>query len=404
MYSCEKSTRLRCCSQVFCGRLSLGIHFGHRMAMFDAPFIEIISSQDPQRFDQWIKQWGVVEVVAASGKNAPIGGKKDWISVLLYYFPTMHKWATSDVCSQQDADFVFDALFGNLIINDNNGDLAKKCDTVFTKHIFQKTSKSLWAALGEMTQKNHNGLLAHILSHPQFQPYLTASDRVSRKGMRTFFVEMILGARLTEHSAWSMFQNNMPSYHTAWVSAYVDSLMRFGFDRVVNELFDNPRFCAWADESQFVKNWVVHHHLSGLNFTTPPKFVGVDHLPVYYGKALWNTVSIQTTNDVNALIAQLCRHNVSLPLVVVECLAAAERSVKGFNAAKKHAALRNETIQNNMNAVIDRLDDDQLCKLIARRTRAWGLMDFPQHPRVLSQTLHANVKDMENTQRVRKKL
>lgn len=373
--------------------------------MFDAPFIEIISAEDIHRFDQWIKQWGVADVVAKSGKNAPIGDKKNWITVLLHYFPTMHKWAISNMCSQQDADYVFELLFNNLIINDSNGDLAKKCDTVFTKHMLHKSAKSLWSALGGMAQKNHNGLLNYIFSHPQFQDYLTASDQASREGMRTFFVEMILGARHTHQSAWSMFQKNMPVYHTAWMSAYTDALMGYRFDHVVNELFDDRTFFTWAAKSQFVKTWATQHQLSGSNFTLCPKFLDTDDLPVYYGTTLWNTVNAHPTNEVNKLLTQLCGQNVSLSLIVVECIATAQRSVKGVRVVKKHALLRTETVQNNMNTVIDRLDDEQLRELIAHRTRVWGEMDFLQHPRIVSQTLWAHVKHVGPPQvRVRKKL
>lgn len=373
------------------------------MTMFDSTFIEIINTQNVQRFDQWIKQWGVADVVARSGKSAQIGEKKHWMSVLLHYFPTMHKWATSEVCSQQDADCVFDALFGNLIINDNNGDLAKKCDRVFAKHMLHKSPKLLWAALGEIAQKNHNGLLAHIFSHPQFQHYLTTSDRASRWGMQKFFVEMILGARHTQHSAWSMFQKNMPAYHTAWMGAYMDSLMRYGFDDVVNTLFNDSAFRAWAEESQIVKIWATHHHLSGPNFAAHPKFVSEDNLLAYYGQILWNTVKAHPTKDVNTLVTQLCGQHVSLPLIVVECIAAAGQAVKGASVIKKSTELRSETLQSNMNAIIDRLDDKQLGKLIAHRTKVWSLMDFPQHPRILSQTLQHHVEHFGASQ-ARKKL
>lgn len=360
------------------------------MSMFDENFVRTIERGHVGEFDSWIRQWGVEHVVERSSKNEHIANKHHWIAILMHYFPTMRAWALSGLCAQSEAEYVFDRLFNNLIINDNDGLLSKRCNTVFSQHMFEMTHLKIWQTMDLIVSQHQNGLLTHILQHPDFQKYLTSRQNDAQKGMRTTFSKMIVASRNVNQSSWTVFRDHMPPYNCSWLIPYVDSLLQYRFDGVVANLLGGDTFKQWSEHPLFVQEWAKKHSLTSSTQFKNLSFLNPEIAPIYHGTVLWNSI-VNESDDCVVSLVEFGPKDVPFEHVVLECFQAAERSVKGLRLHKKHDQLRR--CEDNMIALFDALDDQTLRCLVQHKTDVWDWINISNNPRVLSHTLHAAVEE-----------
>lgn len=363
--------------------------------MFDEKFIEAIENRDIEKFHQWIIHHGVENVVANSGQKSVLHRGKNWLTVLMHYGPTLHKWAVSDLCSQQTASFVLEHNFLTLILYDDKAELAKKCDAVFAQKMFHKTPLSLWGALFSMIEKNQTGLLLHIFSHKDFQKHLTLFSRDSRNGMEEFFKKTIVSSRNTEgnQSWWSTFRNNTPKYHNSWATAYMNALTYYDFSEEVGNFLSSSAFLAWDTPKQFLKHWGQHHTLISRRFSAAPKFLDSTVLPLYYGQLLWNNIALNDQNRISSLIETFASSTTPFHEIVLGCLQSAERAVKGLKPSAKQKALIHWNAENAMAMLFDALDEEMIATLMPHKNDLWDLLNITNHPYVLACVLKNEVGD-----------
>lgn len=363
------------------------------MVMFDDTFMDIIEHTDIVRFDQWIKKWGVEQVVAHSQKSQ-IGEKKHWITVLLNYFPTLHAWAVSDMCAPKDAEYILEHMYQAVMNNDHNGLLAKKCAGVFAQKMFH-SHRSVLKSMKWMVENHHDGLLEYIFSHPDFQKHLICTQSKSQTHLQSLFSTMIAVSRKTNNSAWERFRNTMPAYHNGWLVPYTNALLNYHFTDMVEKLLAQPDFKQWEGAQAFVSNWAGNHTLSISSFLqpthcsqySPPKFLDATHLSVYYGKVLWNSIESGTHNSESVYEAlKQMSTVVACRDILVECFNAAERSVKGLKQENKEEQLRPHAC--HLSYILDCLDDDDVRAIVAQRPKAYEWIGLHNHPRALKMVLN----------------
>lgn len=358
------------------------------MTIFDDAFINTIRKNDIHKFDAWIKHWGVECVVERTRKHEHMANKRHWIEVLINYFPTMQKWMVSDLCAQTDAEYMFDCLFDQFINIDHNGSLAKKCNTVFAKHMF-KTQLSLWKHIPQIVGKHHNEVLLHLLQHSDFQTHLTSERNAAQEGMRNMFLTMIVSSRNVEKSSWQTFRENMPAYHRSWLVPYIDSLLAYRFDNVVNELLESVAFQRWNANGEFLKEWAQRHNLNCDSGSENMPFLDPDTQPIYCGTLLWNSIAREQYNENKDPLKLFHSSNIPIEDILLNTFLAAERSVKNLSVEKKAKRLRQA--EKTFIAIFDGLSDQALDNLIPHKTAVWDWCNISNHPRVSSRVLHTAV-------------
>lgn len=373
--------------------------------MFDDAFIEMIeqvpsSTKKVEQFDQWIKHWGVHNVVANSGRESQIGEKKHWMAVLLFYFPSMHQWATSQLCSQSDADYVFKHLYPHLILHDNEGVLAQKCAQVFSQKMFHSNT-SILGSMKTMAEENKDGLLEHVFHHSNAQKHLCSTAPKSQKGLQELFSAMIVSSRTTPNGAWKRFRANPPPFHHAWLTPYINTLLHYNFTDVIAELLSNPTFERWEERTTFLPKVAQNHTLNISNYVRIT-FLDTPHLPQYYGKVVWNSIECGAfdTNKIYAALEHMSAQ-CALKEILVGCFDAAERSVKGLGLTKKHEKLL--PYAGHMRTIVERIDEHTLAYFAQIRPKSYQWMNLHNHPRVLQHVLNAVVCH-ENTQQRKSKI
>lgn len=378
------------------------------MVMFDDTFMDIIAHTDIVRFDQWIKQWGVENVVAKSQKSQ-IGEKKHWITVLLHYFPTLHAWTVSDLCAPKDAEYVLEHMYEAVINNDRNGALAKKCDRVFAQQMFHSHRSVLQSMIG-MMKNHHNGLIEHIFAHPDFQKHLWSTQSKSQTDLQSLFSTMIIASRTMRHSVglsvWERFRETTPAYHIAWLIPYTNALLNYNFTNVVEELMARPDFKQWEGGDAFVDTWVRKHTLQISHFSettyavkyAPPAFLDAKHLSTYYGKVVWNSIEGGAYNSISVYDA-LEQMSTTVPRcdILLECFNAAERSVKGMKKETKCEKLQPHAC--HLSYILNRLNDDEMRAVVVQRPKSYEWMGLHNHPRALSMVLNAHMETARPTTR-----
>lgn len=361
--------------------------------MFDEKFITAISNSDIQEFNRWITFHGVKAVVANSGKKSSLNKGKDWLTALMYYGQTLHKWAVSDLCSEHNANYVFEHMFSTLILYDDKAELAQKCGLVFSQKMFGKPPLPLWANLISMVEKNQTGLLQHIFSHDDFQKHLTSSSRDARNGMENFFKTTIVSSRNNEEnqSWWRTFRNNMPEYHNSWLTAYINALMYFNFDKEAHNIFNSSSFLKWDANNQFLKYLCQNHTLAVTHRATHPEFLNPTVLPMYYGQMLWNTIALNDKIGISSFIEARVGLEPPFEQIVLSCLQSAERAVKGLKSSAKQKALDGWRAQRAIKMVFDALDEDMIATLMPYKNDMWDRLKITEQPYILAHILQNEV-------------